>query len=187
MHTTPVTLLNLFDVKPKFTARFVCEAQILLCVNHSYALQVSLMSFSLPFFGCVRKLVLIKLQIPMFLKVLHTCSLFRPVVRITHLLPTGLLSRPAKPSCKSAEACRWIPIRSPKKCLKPQIFKKFSTVKICCFRPLVFWKVCKFGRSWCWENMFVIFAVFVLAIKWQQIPATSKQGTYQLVAKSRSY
>ena len=55
----------LFFVKPK-----------LYCFNHLYALQVSFFSLITHVvvtssFGCVQNFVLIKLQLPMFLKVLH--------------------------------------------------------------------------------------------------------------------
>ena len=53
-----------------------------------------------------------------------------------------------------------------------------STVKVCCFQPCVFWKLAKFGHWWSWENMVVIFPVFVIVhmIKWQRIRTTSKRG-----------
>ena len=74
-----------FDVKQKFTVICFCEAQIVLfqsfiCITSVIFLAWSLMLLSLPVFGCVRNFVLIKLQLPMFLKVLQTCPIFRPVL-----------------------------------------------------------------------------------------------------------
>ena len=80
---------------------FVFVKPKLYCFNQSYALQVSFFSLITHVvvtssFGCVRNFVLIKLQLPMFLKVTST----RPLLRLS----------PEPYACRSAQACCSMPI-----------------------------------------------------------------------------
>ena len=95
----------------------------------------SLMLLSLPVFSCVRNFVLIKLQLPdpMFLKVTGTYPLFRPIARATS---------EDLPACKSAQACCWMPIRCPKKCLLASVFF-FQHCESLLFSAMCFLKICK--------------------------------------------
>jgi len=168
------SLLFVF-VKPK------CTVSIIHMHYKCHFLAWSLMLLSLPVFGCVRNFVLIKLQLPMFLKVLHGPT------HSSDLSPEQPLhSRPA--SSGPLQKCPGLLLnahRMPKEMLEDSDF--FQHCESLLFSAVCSWKIAKFGHWWSWQNMFVIFSVFVSVIRWQQIRAISKQGTYQLVAKSRSY
>ena len=163
---------------------FVCAAQILLCQSFICITSVIFEPYHeccchFQFFGFVQKCT-DKKKLPMFFEGAAYCPFFKPVARTP---PAAyLLSRPARPPCKSA--CCWMPIRCPKKCLKPQIFSALS--KSAVFGH-VSWKLTKSGRSWCWENMFVIFQFLVQWSNDNKFAPPQKQITYQLVAKSHSY
>ena len=138
-----------------------------------------LQQLSIPIFGCVQTFVLIKLQPPMFLKVTGTCPLFRPIARATS---------EDLPACKSAQACCWMSIRCPKKCLKDSDF--FQHCESLLFSAVCFLKKLRFLAAD--DHMKLTkyvcdFFSFVSVIRWQQICAKWKQGTFQVGAKSRSY
>ena len=123
----------------------------LYCVNHSYALHVqvsflawSLMLLSLPVFGCVRKFCADKIAT----SYIFEGATYMPTLQIccqNNLLQTYAPDLPDP--CKSAQACCWMPIRCPKKCLKTQsffpqhceslLFLAVSFLKICWIRPLM--------------------------------------------------
>ena len=179
-----------FDAKQKLTviclwspSSTVCQSFI--CITSVIFWALLLMSLSLPVFGYVWKFVLIKLQLPIFFE----GAAYLPTLQTCCQNTTCCI--PAVQTCQTPlQKCPGLLLNAyqmPKEMLEASDFF-FSTVKVCCFWPCVFWKLAKFGHSWCWEHVCLWFFRFLF--QWSndnKFAPPQKQGTYQLVAKSHSY
>ena len=154
-----------FFVKPK-----------LYCFNHSYALQVSFFSLITHVvvtstFGCVRNFVLIKLHLPMFLKV--NWPLPQTVARAICMqkCPGLLLNAHWPDAQRNAWRLR---------------FFQHCACKSAVFAVCLFIIYTLFGCWWSWQHV-CDFLSFCFSDKMTTNSCHMKTGNFKLGAKSHSY